>query len=1610
MLKRGMVGGLPPVLGRRFLIRGSLSMEADWKYLLFTLGMGFILIGLGAEETGIHSRGKVSGGDSPDRKGWRMVSAGLSHTCGVRNIGELYCWGDIGAGGFENEFFAKRTTPVPISTELSDWLSVSAGDLYTCALRTTGEIFCWWKRVFHRPPFQTKNTETFQILPTPLEFNDWVTLSSGGAFQICAIRKTGQLYCWKTRHLGKEKEKRIVPEPLNFSDWRSVSSGGAHTCAIRSTGKLYCWGNNSFGQLGDGTRSNFRTTMLPISSNLDDWSVISAGGNHTCAIRSTGKLYCWGNNSNGQLGDGTKTHRSIPTPVSAEIADWIAVSTGGLKTCAIRRTGELYCWGQIFIEKEGAHILTDQTTPAPVPTPFSDWESVSVGSFHTCAIRRSGNLYCWGFNSMGQLGINTTMSPTIPVPVPLQEKELEATEWVNISTGGAHTCAISQTRKISCWGFNLNGQLGNGTKKDSLVPIPLSIESSGWVTITAGGSFTCAIRNTGELSCWGENANGELGDGSKTPRNIPAPVFTPFHDWVTVSAGDLSFTRKEDEHACAIRRSGQLYCWGSNTYGQLGDGTKTDRSYPTPVSTNFTDWVVVSTGGLHTCAIRRTGQLYCWGKNSTGQLGTDTRADELSPAPISTEFSDWTALSAGGRHTCAIRRNGHLYCWGDNSSGQLGDGTKMDRLSPIPVSTEFTDWIQVSAGGAHTCAIRRNGNLYCWGNNDFGQLGDGSTSSRITPTPVSTDVSDWVAVSAGNRHTCALRSNRKLYCWGNNLYGRLGDGTNQDRLAPVPVVPLYREDTTQEGEKIMESERTEPIEDAVPLSSTERGTGGRDRSLGNTSPVFSGITEVRAPSDTEFILFWKPASDDTTPSEEFVYEICQSSTKGECLKNFTPNYIAGTQTYSFLITGLTPGTTYYFVVRARDLAGNRDGNEVEVRRAFLSGVKTLSHTCAVLFDHTVRCWGGGYGIPVSVTGINNAVGISQGGRHTCAVLSDGTVKCWGSNRFGQLGDGTNVDSNLPVSARGIRNAIAVSAGGNHTCALLSDGSVRCWGSNNYGQLGNGTKMDISVPTGVWRIRNAIAVSAGLNHTCVLLSDGTIRCWGENFYGQLGNGTAEDSDLPVSVGEIRNAVIVSSGVHHTCALLHDGTVKCWGAFEGESDFETKIFTTPVSISEFRNAVALSAGDEYTCVVLSDGTVKCWGSNQAYQYGEESKIRNAVSVYVGNSHTCVLLSDTTVQCWGSNGGGQLGIGRVTHPDLPVLVKTIRNAIAISTGSNFSCALLSDGTVKCWGGNIAGELGNGTDEDSPLPVPVVEVSNAISITTGRVHACALLTNRTVQCWGRNWDGQLGNTQNTDFRVPVTVPLIHEAVSVSAGEDHTCTLHLDGTVRCWGKNDQGQLGNGTSRKSLTPLMVSGITGAVAVSAGGNHTCALLSDGTIRCWGKNFYGQLGDGTLEDSRVPVTVAGITNAIAISAGGDHTCALLSDHTVKCWGGNWAGQLGNRTIKDWSAPISPKGITHAVAISAGMSHTCALLSEGSVRCWGENSDGQLGDGTGSFHRSYVPVKVSGLSGAVAVSTGWNHTCALLADGTIRCWGKNKSGQLGGGWFTKDRSDSPVSVINP
>lgn len=614
-------------------------------------------------------------------------------------------------------------------------------------------------------------------------------------------------------------QKNLYPQRLNAVDfasmeWLAMSTRG-HTCGLRlSDGQAFCAGNNNAGQLGIAWPPVSLAYFTSVGSTA--WKAIGTGAFFTCAIRSDDRIYCWGDNGVGNLGNGTITDQSAPTALSGmSTTSFKTLSVGSSHTCAIRLSDNLlYCWGTNGNGQLGLCSITPNyaTAPTALGTGWNTtaWKDVSSGENHTCAIRLADNqLHCWGLNTNGNLGTGDTTSTYCPNALSATNG-WNTTEWKSVSAGLAHTCGIRLSdNRVYCWGKNTSGQLGTGNTTSELLPTALSTtdgwSTTAWKSVSAGNDFTCAIRlSDDQLFCWGWNHVGELGNGDTTNRSLPTPL---------TSAGGANSTKWKSvsvnySTVCAIRLvDNRSFCWGYGFNGKLGTGNAVDQSNPTaPASRAAWDntvWKMIEAGGNHTCGILLSDEkIYCWGDNTDGKAGLSSSAYTRIPQLISSQTGMlWKDLDLGEKHSCGLLADGRMFCWGSNDVGQLGRGNTIDVSYPVALDAagnwNTTTWSSLSLasslGGAHTCAIRASDSqLFCWGTNRDGQLGDGNSgNSSLFPIPLTAtggwNTMTWKAVSAGTNHTCAIRSDDRLFCWGMNGSGELGDGSSMGRTVPTAL-------------------------------------------------------------------------------------------------------------------------------------------------------------------------------------------------------------------------------------------------------------------------------------------------------------------------------------------------------------------------------------------------------------------------------------------------------------------------------------------------------------------------------------------------------------------------------------------------------------------------------------------------------------------------------------------------------------------------------------------------------------------------------------------------------------------------------------------------------
>lgn len=880
-----------------------------------------------------------------------------------------------------------------------------------------------------------------------------------------------------------------------------------------------------------------------------------------------------------------------------------------------------------------------QTVASSTTTGSLNFTEISAGGTHACGISR-GQLYCWGTNTSGALGLGSTTSTSTPTIVP----GLSGKVVTDVSAGTDHTCAVADGAAY-CWGNGGSGRTGlNGTSNTTA---PTAVTASGVLSgktvtaITAGDQHSCAIANSAAY-CWGSNANGQLGNGGTTNSSVPVTVTAATG---LLSGRTVTAISAGTSHTCAVA-DGLAFCWGLNTSGRLGDNTTTQRTAPVAVTASGVlsgrNVTAISAGGQHSCAVA-DGLAFCWGYNGNGQLGNASTTASSVPVAVAgtiTSASAVTAISAGVTHSCAIA-DGAAYCWGAGGSGQVGnDSTTASVTSSVTVTASGVlsgrTLTSISAGNNFSCA---NGNTpgSCWGAGTSGQLGNSGSVAKTTAVDVAltgpTCPDGAVRIDDSN---CSLVQ-------GTDYYARLGYSIGT-WTAPNSGWVKATTDT-----------RTAVSPSASSKTSTSLTVG------------WSAASEL-ANSYAEYTVQRSLSSSGSSPTTLYQGPLRSTTDRGGLAKR--------TSNLTVSQVGAGTGSSCAVLEGAAYCWGDNSDGQLGNNSTTSSSAPTTVLATGVLSGKTVTAVAPG----MEATS-------SGEGEHTCAI-ADGGVYCWGNNSHGELGNGGTTNSLVPVAAGSLSNVTALASGYMHTCALAG-GQVYCWGDNSRGQIGDGSTSTRTSPVlvqGVLAGKTVTAIAAGAAHTCAIAA-GAVYCWGSNVSGQLGinsSGTGTNSSVPVAVlatGVLSGQTVtaVAAGEAHTCVIA-SAKVYCWGynaSGQVGNNSTTTIITVPVAVTSLPWSTgsalsSLTAGQYHTCVIAA-GKAYCWGEGGNYQLGNNSTTDRLVPVAVtasgvlsgtvdqinaGTYHTCAI-SGGAAYCWGLNTNGRLGDGTTTTRTTPVAVQAVASS---------------------------------------------------------------------------------------------------------------------------------------------------------------------------------------------------------------------------------------------------------------------------------------------------------------------------------------------------------------
>lgn len=1335
---------------------------------------------------------------------------------------------------------------------------------------------------------------------------------------------------------------------------------------------------------------------------------------------------------------------------------------------------------------------------------------------------------------------------------------------------GEHTCMADQW-SLRCWGDNTRGQLGNGTTTSSTTPVPVTLGSltlgaNSSVSQEGFGDHTCLTDVSGDAYCWGSNSAGQIGDSTYTDRNVPTRVRTSVKFTKVVTGG---------EHSCGLTAGGEIWCWGYNWAGQLGDGTfSTRRAMPgrvvAPTGVLFSD---VSAGTNHTCGGTQGGAWYCWGVNTWGQLGDGTTLS--APLPVlAAGGTPFAQVVAGEAHSCGRTAAGDASCWGDPDAGTLGDGRLVattGQVSPVPVVTG-NGFTSLYAGYYRTCGIKADFTTWCWGYNNRGQLGDGTTVARGVPTLIpftgyALRMGGTGMLNSGQT-TCGLtNASQQVFCWGANLSGTLGTGTDPNTPFRTPqLIP-------RAGAPTGVAATVTPLVEDSGVGSFPAGSGSSPEGWQVRVRDALGVPVV-GQSVTFTVLSGgiRIGSVDTTIT-------AQTDTAG--IARSGP-LTAGTTLGLARLRASIPVTTpsgqsdlARFVMLGRIVPAGGSLTKLAGDNVFVTTVNARNRVPLV-----VRV-DGPDGLPVAgaqvrVSTLSPADG-SFGGANDLYIEADthGVVTLDAS----QWTIGTGPSSTVTVDYDGATAVTFTRSRGASivaftSCEITATGAAYCWGNGSNGALGNATTTPVvTTPTAVLSDLVFTQLATGpAAHKCGLVGT-TAYCWGLNDAGQLGDGSRINRTVPTPVAGGLAFAQLATGGHTTCGITTAGALFCWG-WSGTTGFglgdalRGTVITSPIAITTPVTFTKVTLGDDAVCGLTSAGEIWCRGDGLfGWNLDGSTEVRSTFTKADGGPWSDVSASylgicaiaqaDGRAHCAGLEqlSIGALGTGVPINGVQPRLMPVASTAsyAAIHAFPFAACARTTAGDTDCWGNNLWGQTGTGSADPVYAPTRIDGVRFASLRPMAFRSVCGKVTSGFLYCWGQNDRGQLGlgNTTTTANSVPravtswgdgpntltpvsvtgtttastavvagtavtpmptvvvrdrtgasvsgvpVTFTLVSgdatlsgtatttdanglaslgamvmgstpgrvQVVRVTASglpswyfrfttlppaASLTATANTTAYVSDWESNSRnplwvlvrdaggqpianypvtyavtsgnGTIGGGSSATTVTnasgvaslqswstPTGVAGtytLTASVSGLApvtftmvklqnyGGRTTCRTKSS-MVYCWGDNTRGEAGTGGTAAQLTPAVVAGGVPLVDLAEGNRsfHQCGLTAAGAAYCWGDNTAGELGNGTRTASPTPTPVSGGLAFTRLFKGISSTCGLTAGSSqLYCWGWMSHSRLGDGTVADIRT-VPtlVNTNGLT-FTSVALALDGTCGITGAGGVHCWSNTNSGILG------------------
>jgi alpha-tubulin suppressor-like RCC1 family protein len=1588
------------------------------------------------------------------------VAAGSSHGLVLMPTGTVYAFGD----NFYGQLGTGNTTdaPTPVPLQLDSIVAIAAGQHHSLALRSNGDVYSWGRNLNG----QQGNSNTALTFPSPHVIMTGVkAIAAGSAFSLF-VKSNGEV--WGIGADGSSQlgagppvtSRSVAIQMSGITNALDASAGSAFSIIRLDNGTLMAAGDTDSGQLGIGSSSGDRTTPVAVL-NLTDVIRTVSGYTHTLALKADGTVWAWGANNNGALGDGTDVERSTPfqVPGLTGIAD---IGAGENHSLVASESGVVTGWGNNGWYEVGEGVNNLHTySPVQITAENYVWK-VARPQLGNATLDRVSNHT--GSNVTAVVSITEPVTPDGPI-IRYTQNGLDPTENDPVMPVGNFTVSFSQT--LSLKAFKTGMPPSNVERQTyilaanlpTITPSSATVAPNQSIAVTMTKSGLGTIRYTTGIDAAStpdptENSTAYTAGFSVSwpTRIVKAATFN--NGWTTSAVRTATYTYKPAAPTLSPAGGpytgsvtvtitpgfpgfGIRYATGTGTLSDCNGGTAytspleitvttTIRAYTcqsgyaisdasTATTYNMTlaaptfslaagsyaPGTVVTVSGNPLTTIRYTldgrdpidtdAIVANGGTITLGNFTLKARAFLTGSTQSAVTSAEYTtgeigepAIGAGHDHSLLAMPDGRLFGWGAATTGRLGSApSTADRLVPTLIH-DLTGVVKVAGGEDHSLAITMDGKLWAFGGNGSGELGDGSTTTRTRPVQVST-WTNVAAIAAGANHSLALLANGDLYAWGSNSSGKLCDGGSTNSSVPKFVM--------------------------------------------------SGVKAIGAGINTTHMV----------KTDGSVWS-CGFNGNGQLGDNSTTSRAFPTQMSGISSAAAVTGGNTFSVVLLDDgtLLAAGEGDYIG------TGLGTNSK------------------LPLPVAVLSGVIAVDAGYLHTIALKADGTVWAWGLNSNGQLGHPVADVYLSPIQIAGLANVTAIHSTWYSGLALTPGRQLFGWGWNGNGQLGDGTVRErwspiaITDPNLVFKVPTPTLSLTGSTFPTTQSTTVGIATLPEPPQPTI-RYTLNGADPTENDSAIAANTVLPITVSQTVSLRAFRTGMPPSNVERQtyilqvpaptiSPATLTLTTLPSTLSVSMNLLAdtetrytmgtiavpppeptATTGQVYSAAfpISTPTIIKARrfraGWTDSTTTTAEYRFRPlppTVNIPTG-SYTGTINVELTPSVPGatvrySTTGTLTGCtqGTLYTGPIPITVTTTLRAYTCMVSSDYTISAImtptptytmtiATPTVTPGGGTYPPGTPITINGDPRSIIRYTLDNSAPSTTSPEIAAggTVIAGNYLLRVKAFRPSGGTSTPESPIVDNSYAVTSALGAGTVATGDEFAVFSTPDGRVMAWGENSWSQLGDGTSTPRKTPVTVSGATGVVAVSATWRHTLAVTFDGRVLAWGNNSsFGILGDGTTSARNKPVQL-GLSNIVQVSAGFDHSLALASDGTVYAWGSGFDGQLGTGQNQSL-VPVLVPGLPPIAHIAAGDDTSFAVTTTGELYAWGQNDWAQLGNGDVSGADQWTPQLIAGLSNLEFVEAGFYHTLARTRDGRLFAWGANDYHQLGAG-FPDERSWVPIEL---